>query len=152
MLFHATQQSDQYASQTRFVAGQSHWIALDCSHAPHKLFWVCFQPYLEHQEVRSESLQAVVPAACPTRPAGYAGTVRGERTASLLSAQIPHTGRFQWSAHKHRSIFVWANEHHDITPQSECSWTTTTINKQIFEWMLAPNSMASSSYSTTTYI
>lgn len=54
-----------------------------------------FQPYPAHQEAQSESPQAVVPAACPTRPAGYAGTVRGERTESLLSAQIPHTGQCQ---------------------------------------------------------
>lgn len=66
-----------------------------------------FQPYLARREAPSESPQAVVPAACPTRPGGYAGTVRGERTESLLSAQIPHTGQCQWSAHTQKEAHLY---------------------------------------------
>lgn len=40
-------------------------------------------PYLRHQEAQSGSLPAVVPAAYPVMPAGFAGTVKGERTESL---------------------------------------------------------------------
>lgn len=51
------------------------------------------EPYPAHREAPSESPQAAVPAACPAKPAGSAGTARGERSESLLSAQTPHTGR-----------------------------------------------------------
>lgn len=82
------------------------------------------RPYPTHQEAPSESPQAVVPAACPTGPAGCAGTARGERTASPLSAQIPHIGRCRWSVHAHtrtqtkRSISPWGPKQ-KVIPQAK---------------------------------